>query len=76
VLQGGPAAISDIRPGDILTAINGQPLAGPRHAIGLIARERPGSRIRITLIRGWEQLEVQSVVAQRPSTLRERRAQR
>jgi Do/DeqQ family serine protease len=76
VLQGSPAALSDIRPGDILTAINGQPLAGPRHAIGLIARERPGSRIRITLIRGWEQIEVESVVAQRPSTLREQRAQR
>ena len=70
VLQGGPAAVSDIRPGDILTAINGEPLAGPRHAIGLIARFRPGTKIRVTLFRGWEQLQVESEVAQRPSFLR------
>jgi Do/DeqQ family serine protease len=70
VLQGGPAAVSGIRPGDILTAINDEPLNGPRQAIQLISRYRPGTVIRVALIRGWEQLEVESSVGQRPAFLR------
>jgi Do/DeqQ family serine protease len=70
VLQNGPAALSGIRPGDVLTAINGEPLYGPRQAISLIARSRPGTIIRISLLRGWEQLEVESKVGQRPAFLR------
>lgn len=70
VLQGGPAANSGIRPGDILTAIDDEPLHGPRQAIQLISRFRPGDEIRISLIRGWQQLEVSSTVGQRPAFLR------
>jgi len=70
VLQGGPAAISGIRPGDILTAINGEAVHGPRQAISQIAKFRPDTIIRISLVRGWEQLEVESKVGQRPAFLR------
>lgn len=70
VLQGGPAALSGIRPGDVLTAINDEPLHGPRQAISLISSFRPGTVIRISLIRGWEQLQVESSVGQRPAFLR------
>jgi Do/DeqQ family serine protease len=70
VLQGGPAAVSGIRPGDILTAINDQPLHGPRQAIQLISHFRPGTVIRVSLLRGWEQIEVESQVGQRPAFLR------
>jgi Do/DeqQ family serine protease len=70
VLQGGPAALSGIRPGDILTAINGEPLHGPRQAIALIAQFPPNTIIRLSLLRGWEQIEVESKVGQRPAFLR------
>lgn len=70
VLRGGPAANAGIRPGDILTEINGEALVDPRQAIALIAGFKPGTLIDITIVRGWDQLRVQAQVGQRPAFLR------
>ncbi|MBI2993976.1 MAG: trypsin-like peptidase domain-containing protein [Gammaproteobacteria bacterium] len=70
VLRGGPAANAGIRPGDILTEINGTALSDPRQTIELIAGFKPGSVIGIKLVRGWDQLRVQAQVGQRPAFLR------
>ncbi len=70
LIKNGPAAQAGIRPGDILTEFNGQPLNGPHQAIQLITRAKPGSEIDISLVRGWKQLKVKVKVALRPPQLR------
>ena len=67
VLQRGPAAKAGIMPGDILTEINGEPLLDPQQAIQMISRFRPGKRIDIIVLRGWQEMMLQATISQRPS---------
>lgn len=66
VLQGGPADIAGISPGDVVTKIQGQDIIDPRQAIDTIAKLTPGSKIEMTIVRGWEELKINAVVTQRP----------
>ena len=66
VLQGGPADIAGIYPGDVVTKIQGQEIIDPRQAIDTIAKLAPGSKIEMTIIRGWEEIKINAVVTQRP----------
>lgn len=66
VLQGGPADIAGINPGDVVTKIQGQEIIDPRQAIDTIAKLAPGSKIEMTIIRGWEEIKINAVVTQRP----------
>ncbi len=72
VLQGGPADIADISPGDVVTKIQGQDIIDPRQAIDAIAKLAPGSKIEMTIVRGWEELKINAVVTQRPHIKRSR----
>ncbi len=65
VLQGGPADIASINPGDVVTKIQDQDIIDPRQAIDIIAKLAPGSKIEITIIRGWEELKINVVITQR-----------
>ncbi|MGI9229101.1 MAG: S1C family serine protease [Gammaproteobacteria bacterium] len=69
VLTGGPAAVANLAPGDILISINGERLYNPQQAINLIAGFRPETIIEIELIRGWEKMIATAVVAQRPGVV-------
>lgn len=66
VLQGSPAAEAGLMPGDILSEINGAPVADPRQAIQSIAGFKPGTVIELTAVRGWEQMRLNATVGQRP----------
>ncbi len=66
VLQGGPADIAGINPGDVVTKIQGQDIIDPRQAIDTIAKIAPGSKIEMTIARGWDELKISAVVTQRP----------
>lgn len=70
LIKNGPAATAGIQPGDILTQFDGKALQSPRQAIQLITRAKPGTEIRITVVRGWKQMQVTAKVAQRPPQLR------
>jgi serine protease DegS len=72
VLQGGPADIAGINPGDVLTKIQGQDIIDPRQAIDTIAKLAPGSKIEITIVRGWDELKINAMVTQRPYIKRNR----
>ena len=67
VLKGGPADQAGIMPGDIMTRVNGEPLYNPRHTINMISQVKPGARIEIELLRGWETEKVEVQVAERPA---------
>jgi len=66
VLQGGPADIAGINPGDVVIKIQGQDIIDPRQAIDTIAKLAPGSKIEVTIVRGWEELKFNAIVTQRP----------
>lgn len=65
-LQGGPADVAGIMPGDILLEIDGQQLQSPHHAISLISQYKPDTAINIRVLHGWEEKTVSALVAQRP----------
>ena len=67
VLNGSPADQAGIVPGDIMTRINGKPLSSPQYTINTISQVKPGARIEIELLRGWERETLIVQVAERPA---------
>ena len=65
VLQGSPAAAAGLRPGDVITGIEGRPVNGPRQAIQMIAGFRPGTEISLELLRGWNEIRIRATVGRR-----------
>jgi serine protease DegS len=52
VYRGGPADAEGIRPGDIITQINGEPVSGAADLLARVAALAPGQSARITVRRG------------------------
>lgn len=67
VLNDGPADQAGIIPGDIIINLDDQTFDGPQQAIQMISRLKPGTNIKVNIMRGWEQMTLQAVVAERPS---------
>ena len=66
VVGRSPAAQAGIRPGDLLLAVDGTPVADALDAFQRIARHRPGDRIRIDGLRAGQPVRWQVTVAERP----------
>jgi serine protease Do len=64
--RSGPAARSGIRAGDIVTAVNGQPVDSSRSLIQAIAAVPPGGSASITVHRGNRDMDVPVTVGRRP----------
>jgi len=56
VVDGTPAFMADILPGDIITAVNGESLAGQEDAFRVV-RERAGQKVRVSIVRRGQKLE-------------------
>ena len=66
VLQGGPASAGGLRPGDVVTQINAQPVANQAGLLAAVAALQPQSKASVTVQRGQQQLTLDIVVGQRP----------
>jgi S1-C subfamily serine protease len=55
---GSPAAQAGIEAGDVITAINGTPLARARDFAAIISKQAPGSAIYFTTFRNGEAKEI------------------
>ena len=66
ILENGPADKAGLRPGDIITQINNQPLGSAFEILNVIATRRPGTEIVIQAHRGKQKLELKAVVKERP----------
>ncbi|MFI9747537.1 trypsin-like peptidase domain-containing protein [Streptomyces sp. NPDC052494] len=56
VTPGGPAAAAGLRPGDVITKVDGQRVHNGEELIVKIRAHRPGDKLRLTLTRGGKEL--------------------
>ncbi|AXL90800.1 protease [Streptomyces sp. CB09001] len=62
VTTGGPGAQAGIRPGDVITAVDGQRVHSGEELIVKTRAHRPGDRLELTLERGGEETKVSLVL--------------
>jgi serine protease DegS len=67
VLGDGPADKAGLKPGDLITGIDRQPISGSPKMLEMIAAKPPGSPLTVTLLRDGEALERIAIVGERPS---------
>ncbi|MDX9698290.1 MAG: Do family serine endopeptidase [Rhodocyclaceae bacterium] len=67
VLRASPADRAGIRPGDVLLAINDQPIDGSRAMLDGVAALAPGQSARFLLRRNSREIELKVDVGRRPS---------
>ena len=74
VLQNGPAAQAGIRPGDVVTAVNGKPVRNVSQLLTAVAALKPGTPAPLTVLRKDSQSEVAVTpgTRQRPGTQQRR----
>jgi serine protease DegQ len=70
VLKGGPAEKAGMKPGDILIAVEGQPVANTTDMLNMIAQLTPGHRARMTVLRKTEESTLNITVGKRPKIKR------
>jgi Do/DeqQ family serine protease len=66
VLRGGPADKAGIKPGDVLTEVEGKPVADPATMLNLIAALAPGGSAKLKLKRQNQDVEATVAVGRRP----------
>ncbi len=59
VVQGTPAAKAGLKPGDVIVAINGQPVQDAAHLRIKVAETPPGTKVRLTIIRNGKKRDVE-----------------
>lgn len=67
VFDHGPAEISGIRVGDIITHINKDIIRDTRDVLNAVAKGRPGDKVRISGIRERQSFVTEATLDQRPS---------
>lgn len=66
IQRNGPAAQAGLRPGDIITEVDGQPATDRRTVMDITARVTPGSNLNIKILREGKVMEMTAVVGERP----------
>lgn len=66
VLRGMPADRSGIKPGDLLIAVDDQPITDTSNMLNLIAALEPGRVANLKIIRGGKEIELKVNIGKRP----------
>ncbi|HQR03975.1 MAG: Do family serine endopeptidase [Proteobacteria bacterium] len=66
VMRGSPADKGGIRPGDVLTTINGKPIGDAQSMLSRIAELPPGESARFGLLRNGKTVEMEISIGRRP----------
>ncbi len=66
VLSGGPADKAGVKPGDVLVAIEGKPIAGPQSVLNAVTGIAPGKSAKMKMKRKGQDLELAVTVGRRP----------
>ena len=67
VLRGGPADKAGVKPGDILTEVDGKPVTDSSSMLNSVAALRPGKLSQLHLMRNGKEMHVSVLVGRRPS---------
>lgn len=67
IQRNGPAAKAGLRPGDIITSINGEPAIDIKTVMNLIAQVEPGTHLKFTILRNGKKVELEAIVGERPT---------
>ena len=65
----GPAAGSDLRTGDRITAVDGEAVTDPSDLTGVILQRKPGEKVKLTVERDGEQRTIEVQLGTRPDQL-------
>jgi serine protease Do len=63
----GPASKSDLRPGDVVTAVDSKPVATSRQLKDIISAEKPGHTAVLDVVRAHEHIAIKVTVAALPT---------
>jgi serine protease DegS len=66
VLRDGPGDAAGLQPGDVILAIDGEPIDSSVELLNVIAASPPGSRIQLQIVREGAPLHLQAQVEERP----------
>jgi len=66
VVRNGPADRAGVRPGDILLAVEGKPVANTGEMLNLVAQLEPGAKAKLKLMRENRESTVDVTVGKRP----------
>ncbi|MFX1763793.1 Do family serine endopeptidase [Paraburkholderia sp. A1RI-2L] len=66
VLQGGPADRAGIKPGDVLTAVNGEDITDTTRLLNVIAQIKPGTAAKVHLVRKNKDMDLNVTIGKRP----------
>jgi hypothetical protein len=67
VYPAGPAARAGLRPGDVITAVDGQRVSGQSELISAIEQHQPGARAQLTITRNNQQVNLPLTLGSRDS---------
>lgn len=67
VLEAGPADLAGVRPGDIITKINGQAIDAENKLSEIISKTNIGQQLELTVWRNGRQLQLAVVIAESPN---------
>jgi serine protease DegQ len=68
VLEGGPADKAGMKPGDVLTQVNGQAVNDVATLLNRIAQTNPGDEAKVTLLRKGKEMNIRIQVGKRPKS--------
>ena len=66
VQTNGPAARAGLRPGDVITAVDGQSVKDPRALARLVADQHPGAEVSLAVARGPSSLTLRATLKDQP----------
>ncbi len=69
VLKDGPAERAGIKPGDIMVAIEGEPILNSSVLLNQVAALSPGDNVTVTIIRNKKEKEVEIKVGVSPKQI-------
>lgn len=64
VVPGQAAALAGVRPGDLILALDGQPVATTGELNDFLARHRPGDRVKVSIARGRSRVDLNAVLGE------------
>lgn len=66
VAEDSPASAAGLKGGDVITAVDGEPVASPQALTDAIAERKPGDETTLTVFRGKEESEIKITLGEHP----------